>query len=375
MKFKAFALGMAVCLGGAFCFASCDTETGGNLYDSVNIRAVSPTVGSEVVLANDEILSFARNYEKGNGISEFGKGDRYKMKGVTLAFEADKPAFHYNVCVSLYEDMSDAQVKTTLKTEVHFDDLFVNSTYYWQVYATYVAGTVASSVFSFTTADTPRTIDIEGVSNTRDVGGKKTLDGKKVKQGLVYRAAILDGVTDTGKQKATDYYRIKTEIDFRRANEVGSRTTSPFGESVEFIHISAPYYVGDSNGIDNPDNQDAIRRYIQVFANAGKYPIMFHCSAGRDRTGMAAMLLQGLLGVSEKDIFLDYETSFFSLRGCADGANPSLLITFFTNTVNYIKNNYGETQDTFQRKCELYLLSIGVTETEISAIKTILLEN
>ncbi len=353
-------------------FSACNNRTP---VLSQSIRALSPIVESEVNLANDDVAEFVQNYEKEYSILYYGKGDRFKMQGVTLNFEADEPARYYNVLVSRYPDMRNAQTQKTQQPTAHFDDLFVNTTYYWQVYANYRTQTLQSETFSFTTADTPRTIHIDGVSNTRDVGGKKTLDGKRIKQGMLYRAATLDSITKNGKGQAKNVYGIKTEIDLRRLDEVGNRTVSPIGRSVEFIHISAPYYVGDQNGIDNPNNHESIRRYMQVFADESKYPILFHCSAGRDRTGMAALFLQGLLGVSERDIFIDYEMSFFSLRGCMDGANVSLMVSFFTNAVNYIQNNFGTENDSFARKCELFLLHVGVTEQEIASIRHILLEN
>ena len=74
---------------------------------------------------------------------------------------------------------------------------FANTTYYWQVIASLEnGGKVYSSIYSFTTADTIRTVTIDGVSNTRDIGGYETEFGY-IKQGLVYRSARLESITET----------------------------------------------------------------------------------------------------------------------------------------------------------------------------------
>lgn len=376
---RGVALIMAICFGSMIFFVACSGNGGGSGVngspESKSIRAVFPLVGSEVNLANDDVAAFMENYQVGDSALYYGKGDNYKMKGVTLTFTTELQALNYKVLISSNKDMSKAKECVTQQTEAHFDDLYINHKYYWQVYATCSNETVISDIFTFTTSNTLRTIDIEGVSNARDIGGKQTIDGNIVKQGMLYRAAILDNVTPMGKEWATTVYRIKTDLDFRNFSEVGTRTTSPLGESVKFIHISAPYYLGNPNGIDYVGNWESIRQYMKVFANANNYPILYHCSVGRDRTGIATMLLLGLLGVSERDIFIDYEASFFSERGCLDGASVDSMVTSLRKTMEYIKNTYGGTEDNFQKKCTMFLLNVGVALEEIISIQNIMWVN
>ena len=90
--------------------------------------------------------------------------------------------------------------------------------------------------------------------------------------------------------------------------------------------------------------------------------------------------MQGLLGVPQEYIYMDYEVSFFSERGCYDfaGNNPQLkvghMVDALTTVYNYI-DRYGEEEETlpFSVNCEKYLTDIGVTAAEIAGIRNLLL--
>ena len=112
---------------------------------------------------------------------------------------------------------------------------------------------------------------------------------------------------------------------------------------------------------------------MRVFADADNYPVYFHCAIGRDRTSMVAMLLLGVCGVSKTDICMDYEMSFFSESGCSDKAQVAGMAQTFSVTLNYIARN-GDSHATFQENCETYLLQIGLTQAEIDAIRSNLIE-
>ncbi len=357
-------------------FVGCGLTGQGNKTESsvenTSFTALSPKHGKVATLANDELAEFAAKYEAKTNCAEpyYGKGDHYAMKGLTLEWSAETPAEEYEVSLSLSADMRDAMRYTTTETSLFLSDLFVNSTYYWQV----KGGEATSSVFSFQTANTPRTIFIEGVSNTRDIGGKNTEEGGKIRQGIAYRGAKLDDITETGKKQFLETYGIKSDLDLRAATE-GYKGASPVGDDVAYRNYSCPYYTG-ANGLDNSDYYEALASALRVFTKSENFPVYFHCSIGRDRTSMIAMLLLGVCGVSTEDIALDYETSFFSESGCLDGASVANMTRGVDNTMSYIMQ-FGKKydgNDSFQRSCEAYLLRIGMTEMEIFDIRQNLIE-
>ena len=102
------------------------------------------------------------------------------------------------------------------------------------------------------------------------------------------------------------------------------------------------------------------------------YPIYLHCSLGRDRTGTLAFLISALLGVGERDLYMDYELSFFSEAGTRDGQTPAYMVgNAFRNMYNYIAK---DTTLTLKENVENFMLELGVTAEEIASIREILLE-
>lgn len=342
--------------------------------EEMTIKAVSPKDKKKVSLVNSDVQAFLEAYDIGASEDYATGEDHFAMKGLDLVWESEVDADQYEIQISTSEDLADALVLTTEETTLHVDDLLVNTQYYWQITAETDDGEVASEVYTFTTYATPRTISIDGVSNTRDIGGKTTVDGKKIKQGMIYRGAYLDEITPSGITQALEKYGIKTDLDVRKAAEGTAGMGSPLGSGVKYVQYSCPYYLG-SQGINNEANWENLANAIKTFAQEENYPIYFHCSLGRDRTAMVALLLEGLLGATMEDMTIDYEMSFFSSRGCVDGAKPRDMVATFINTRRYLETYDSDKSLSFAQQCEKYLLDIGVTQAEIDAIREIMLEN
>lgn len=338
-----------------------------------SVRATSPKHEKIVVLANVTLADFTENYTMYAGELYYSAQSNYVMSGVTLTWTADTPTDEYAVAISTAEDLSNAITYETTETQLHVDDLFVDTQYYWQITAKYETEEKKSAIYSFKTAKTPRTIYMEGVKNTRDIGGKITEDGKKLRQGMAYRGARLDQISANGVVSALKTYGIKTDLDLRKAGEGTAGGESPLGADIQYFHYSCPYYWGGTNGIDYIDNHANLASAIKVFAKEENYPIYFHCSIGRDRTSMVAMLIQGVLGVPLEGILMDYELSFLTEKGFYDTATPTHMVDTFMNTYSHIASYNGAY--TFMEGCEAYLLDIGVTSEEIEAIRFIMLES
>ena len=243
---------------------------------------------------------------------------------------------------------------------------------------------VRSNTAAFATEDrAPRWIEIEGrVGNIRDFGGRRTEDGRRVRQGLAFRGQGLNDNSVTGETQGRNrltvedvkYFTrtlgIKTDLDLRSKGETADLDESPLGPGVKLILRSSPCYRAAFN---SEANRRTMAENVRVFCDRANYPIYFHCIGGADRTGTLAYVLQGVLGVPKRDIETDWESTFYpNIPDDIHGNEPDFWCreSHLTDGIG----KYGEPGDTWQRRCELYLLDCGVTEEEIARLREILLE-
>jgi protein-tyrosine phosphatase len=168
---------------------------------------------------------------------------------------------------------------------------------------------------------------LDGAPNFRDLGGYPTEDGKHTVWRKIFRSQTLAHLTDSDLEKIKEL-GIRTVIDFRGDDEV-QREPSRLPEGVNVIRL--PIDAGNLNdsinimqllvtgALDSAQcvafMQTANRRFVTAFIPQYKtffeillqpenYPVAFHCTAGKDRTGFAAAMLLCALGV-ERDVVMD----------------------------------------------------------------------
>ena len=286
----------------------------------------------------------------------------------TLRWDAIDGASSYTLTISTSESFdADSTVIYENLTETVLDvyNLFIDTSYWWKVETD---TNESSEVKQFKTADTVRWIYVDGIRNVRDLGGWNGL-----KQGLVFRGSEMNAVdnhnlalTEDGKKVLHDDLEIKTDLDFRQASETGTGniTESPIGSDVSWKNIS----IGNFTAIFNEDAKEQFKSIMELFADTDNYPIYMHCWGGADRTGTIAFLLEGLCGVSEEDLSIDFElTSFASFGNRYRYDNGAYL---YASMLARIKAYEG---DTLQEKFENYALqTLGLTVEQVSSIQSIL---
>ena len=180
-----------------------------------------------------------------------------------------------------------------------------------------------------------RLLNFEGISNFRDLGGYATQDGRHVKWGKLYRSgnfaqasrADLSGLSALG---------LETFIDFRSSLE---KTEHPnmLPDPPGFTVVEIPVFddgnkalVGEimdrveSGNFDGFDPNQAMlmanrqfageftpqfNEFVHTVLAADGAPVLWHCTAGKDRTGFAAAILLRILGVPQETIMQDYMAS------------------------------------------------------------------
>ena len=322
------------------------------------------------------VLSYADN----GGTIELGRPNPITLTW-TVPTEAEGHVSAYTLRVWTKDDASDAKeiALDADKTEYALINVFIGTTYRWTVTLLDDEGdSVTSEVASFTTdGQAPRNLYVDSVTNVRDIGGWTTLDGGRVRQGLLYRGARMNdnfstdsSISEEGIKTLCEEIGIKTEIDLRQTqainnrNESGGITSSPLGAGVTYL--ARPMDYGDVL-ITEQKNIQRVREVFALLADESNYPIYFHCSIGTDRTGLIAWLVNGLLGVSETDLWRDYLFSNFgTIEGTRTRAKNEGVY------VNQIKETTGETLS--EKTCNFLKDYFGVPESDIEAVIRILKE-
>ena len=179
---------------------------------------------------------------------------------------------------------------------------------------------------------TGRLVDLEGTCNFRDLGGYRSADGRTVRWGRLYRSDALHQLTPAD----LDVLRglgLRTVVDLRTEREVHRSGPGPLvAEGVDVHHLAvvkegvrgegAPDGTEPGEAVAAPApagddlaerylwylevGGDAIARALALFAEPGRLPVVFHCAAGKDRTGVLAAIVLELLGVDRAAIVADY---------------------------------------------------------------------
>lgn len=166
----------------------------------------------------------------------------------------------------------------------------------------------------------------QGIQNFRDMGSVTTKDGRTVKQGLLFRSGHLANAT-ADDIKMLQEAGVQLVFDFRDEEEA-TRYPSPqlanvVMERIPAITGNSAVKTGDlqqalqSGALDNLVNSLSQFYTSMIFSNPsykallthfvnGKAPILQHCTAGKDRTGIGAALMYLILGVSEATIIEEF---------------------------------------------------------------------
>ena len=180
-------------------------------------------------------------------------------------------------------------------------------------------------------------IDFEGLPNTRDLGGLVGRGGREVRPGLLLRSGTLYFATSADLARLLGEYQLRSVIDLRGEDEL-AELPDPVDRMPEVTYLHADILRGTVEGISqdaaararldamrtNEDDPAAFMEHLYPYILLGKAGIegyraflrqvleteegsvLWHCHVGRDRCGMASMLIESILGVSVADMEADY---------------------------------------------------------------------
>ena len=242
--------------------------------------------------------------------------------------------------------------------------------------------------------DLKHAISLKSIQNARELGGYITADGRRIKNGVLLRTASLSLISDDDICMLTDTYHLQHIIDFRMEAELPG-AEDPVIDGVKHHHLDVIDMAASGleeyarSGISKPDVMQIVRlsvesrlmnenMYIGFLANDGgkkafseffrillkaapDRSVLWHCTSGKDRTGLAAMLLLSVLGVEEDVIMEDYLLTneyyaeqiegmklLLQSKGCDDACIDQAILVFdavderfMQNAIHYLKKEYG----------------------------------
>jgi len=258
-----------------------------------------------------------------------------------------------------------------------------------------------------------RHLALQGTPNFRDLGGYETTDGRFVRWGLLYRSGVLSNLT------APDFaylsqLGIRVVCDFRTTQE-NATAKEIWIPGAQVKQVSLP--IGGDGGKDsgasltgllanNPSAAELKERMTKVygqfaFTNASEYakvfkqleedhlPLLYHCTAGKDRTGVFSALLLTILGVPRSTVLEDYAlTNKYLLNSMSAedskkmlASNPGLarLTPEQRNVLmaadpDYLKSTFAQIDEKYGSFDNYRRTALGVSDEDVETLRSRLLQ-
>ena len=251
-----------------------------------------------------------------NGYDAYGNKNVSTPNKVKLTWDYEVPSgkelSKFEVTFGQEEDLSDGlTVNGTKQNEISFYNSYIGTNYF-KVTAKFTDDTEESSeIKTFKVEDVaPRNLYAGNMPNVRDMGGRATVAGGRLRQGLIYRGAgnrfdNSSQINDECKDILLNQLKIKTEINVANSDSNNMNLTGTSLVNAYMAYGAVPYSNLARNSV-------RIRQIMSVLADENNYPVFYHCRIGTDRTGITGMMINGLLGVDFDECLQDYLFSNFA---------------------------------------------------------------
>lgn len=271
-----------------------------------------------------------------------------------------------------------------------------------------------------------RILPVKGMYNVRDLGGYPTRDGRHVKWGMLYRGDHLYNIKEEGIPylQQLDFNSI---VDFRNEQETEKFPNNTGGKEIPQYHFVPDGHIAAFAGslqneeaawsherqlemakeqvkkdknlaansmiqqqiefVHTPFSRQAYKNTLELMAKADALPLYFHCKGGKDRTGFAAMLIFGILGVEDDWILYDYlltnrarekknQRYLENFRKMAGGDEEvaQYLFSIFDTRKEYLQAAITEIREQYGDILNYVTKELGIAEETIQTLQSLYLE-
>ena len=240
----------------------------------------------------------------------------------------------------------------------------------------------------------------DAIENARDLGGIPAQDGRRVKAGRLLRGAALDLASDADVARLENEFHLRHVIDLRDRGECTERPNREIPGAQQHNFGVLPEAPRKAPSLDvvpdfpaifrriygelavNDVTAEAYRSMFRVLLDCEEGAVYFHCAQGKDRTGIASLLILTALGVEEETAKEDYFLSNIGLKEAM--ANPAsmgvrpwppetlrLLFNVFPEPLNAylsgVKSGWGSLEGYLRGR-------LGLTDAELDRLRQLYLE-
>jgi protein-tyrosine phosphatase len=244
-----------------------------------------------------------------------------------------------------------------------------------------------------------RWVDFAEIDNVRDLGGLPVTGGGSTRFGIAYRSSTLQHATASDRELLLGQAGVQTVIDLRLPDEVeregyGSMTGAPVRVVNLPIRKSARSSLAARDLVPDKSRVDLVQLYgqlltaspaeilaaVRVIADPSRRAVVFHCAAGKDRTGVLAAVLLDAVGVPAEAIAADYALTNERIQRVRDRldalpsyqglpeANTGILAVEDKVMLRFLENLHAE-----HGGAAAWLLAQGLSESELDALREALI--
>ncbi|WP_298209368.1 tyrosine-protein phosphatase [Ferrimicrobium sp.] len=226
----------------------------------------------------------------------------------------------------------------------------------------------------------------EGLYNLRDLGGYTTIDGRATRRGLLFRSEAFFRLSNRSRSQLFAKLHLRTVIDLRSDEERQQQGYVETTQGQRLLHLPL-IDVSVASELDRTDRDylakvyrailtsqsDSLRGAMSAIVNPDNWPLLFHCAAGKDRTGIVAMLTLAIAQVSDAQVATDYALTQYALRRVLAANDPEIDKASWKDlppsvvastpetalqTLSFLQHTYGSVAD--------YLVALGLEPAQLA---------